>query len=92
MDDGALATDWGAGNFLAVDFKDIDTTGLTSLKVGPYPSESDTWGAEAINDPDKDGVFKITDKDAQVLRIVATDGTHTAVKDYDLSGLTCEDS
>lgn len=92
VDSGALATDWGAGNFLAVDFSGIDTTGLTSLKIGPYPSQSDTWGVEAINDPDMDGVFKITDKDAQVLRIVATDGKITAVKDYDLSGLTCEES
>lgn len=91
VDEGTLATDWGAGNFLAVSFADVDTTGLTSLKIGPYPTAGDhEWGVEALGDPDMDGVFKITDKDAQVLRIVATDGTNVAVRDYDLSGLTCE--
>ncbi len=86
---GSLATTWGAGNFMALDFSGIDTTGLTSLKVGMYPSEGSGL-VEAISDPDMNGVFKVTNKDTQVFRIVATDGTQTAVKDYKLTGLTLQ--
>lgn len=88
---GALATDWGAGNFLALDFSGIDTTGLTSLKVGLEPSEG-TGLVEAVDDPDLNGVFKVTDKDAQRFVIVASDGRRSARAEFDLSGLTCEDS
>ena len=88
---GTLATDWGAGNFLALKFTDIDTTGLTSLKVGLSPSEGSGL-VELLGDPDMDGVFKVTDKDAQKLVIEATDGTQVARRKFDLSGLTCEDS
>jgi hypothetical protein len=84
---GALATDWGAGNFIALDFSGIDTEGLTSVKVGLDPSE----GSGLVElDADMDGVFKVTDKDAQRLVIVATDGTQTARREFELSGLTCE--
>lgn len=91
VDSGALATDWGAGNFIALDFSGIDTTGLTSLKVGLVPSEG-TGLVEAIGDPDLNGVFKVTDKDAQVFRIVASDGKSVAQRDWSLAGLTCEES
>lgn len=46
---------------------------------------------EIINDPDKDGVFKITDKDNQVLKVITSDGEHEKVQIFDLSGLTLED-
>lgn len=89
VSDGALAEYWGAGNFLALDFGGIDTSGLTSLKVGLAPSEGSGL-VELLGDPDMQGVFKVTDKDAQVFHIVATDGRRTATRDYDLSGLVCE--
>lgn len=88
---GALATDWGAGNFMALDFGGIDTAGLTSIKVGMVPSESSGL-VELLGDPDMNGVFKVTDKESQVFRIVATDGKQTAKRDFDLSGLTCEEA
>lgn len=81
---GALATDWGAGNFLALKFSIPE--GMTSVKVGLDPSES-TGLVEIIDDPDGNGVFKITDKDTQIFVIEATDGRNTIRQEYDLSGL-----
>ena len=54
---------YGAGNFIALKFTDIDET-ATSVKVGLDPSVS-TGLVEIIDDPDKNGAFKITDKDTQ---------------------------
>ena len=87
---GALATDWGAGNFLALKFSDIDNR-ATSVKVGLEPSQSSGL-VELMGDPDMNGVFKITNKDTQKFKVVVTDGLNVAVKTYDLSGLTVEDS
>lgn len=87
VNSGALATDWGAGNFLALKF-DIPE-GLTSVKVGLSPSEG-TGLVELINDPDSNGVFKITDKDVQLLVVESTDGTSILRQEFSLSGLTCQ--
>lgn len=87
---GALATDWGAGNFIALKFSNIDNR-ATSVKVGLDPSQSSGL-VELMGDPDMNGVFKITNKDTQVFKVVVTDGLNVAVKTYDLSGLTVEDS
>lgn len=89
VDAGTLATDWGAGNFLALDFSGIDTGGLTSLKVGLEPSAG-TGLVEVLGDPDMNGVFKIADKDAQRFVVVADDGSFRAVRSFGLSGLVCE--
>ena len=90
LDSGAIADHWGAGNFIALQFSDIDEK-ATSVKVGLNPSESSGL-VEIIDDPDKNGVFKVTNKDTQVFRVVTTDGTNTKTVDYDLSGLTVENS
>ena len=92
---GALAHDWGAGNFLAVKFTNIDSDS-TSVLVGLEPSQSSGL-VELIDDPDKNGVFKISNKNAQKLKVIqstrGSDGsTYTNVQTYDLSGLTCETS
>lgn len=87
---GALATDWGAGNFIALKFSNIDNR-ATSVKVGLDPSQSSGL-VELMGDPDMNGVFKITNKDTQKFKVVVTDGLNVAVKTYDLSGLTVEDS
>jgi hypothetical protein len=92
---GTLASDWGAGNFLAVKFTNIDSDS-TSVMVGLEPSEGSGL-VELIDDPDKNGVFKITDKNTQKLKVVqstkGSDGsTYTNIQTYDLSGLTCETS
>lgn len=85
LDSGALATDWGEGNFMALKF--TVPSGATSCKVGLDPSVSS--GLVELDD-DKDGVFKVTDKDTQKFVIVTTDGTHTLRQEFDLSELVCQ--
>ena len=86
---GALADGWGAGNFIAVDLSDNTFTGLTSVKVGMEPSAG-AGLQEIISDPDKSGVFKVTDKYNQKLVVVQTNGKDTVTQKYTLSGLTLE--
>lgn len=85
LDSGALVTDWGEGNFMALKF--TVPSGATSCKVGLSPSVSS--GLVELDD-DKDGVFKVTDKDTQKFVIVTTNGQYTLTQEFDLSGLTCE--
>ena len=89
VDSGALATDWGAGNFLVLKFGADDWDEYTSVKVGLTPSAGSGL-VEVKNDPDKNGVFKITNKATQKFTVVATDGVNTKTSYYDLSGLTVE--
>lgn len=89
IDSGTLANDWGAGNFLVLKFTADDWDDYTSLKVGLTPSEGSGL-VEAIKDPDKNGVFKITDKTKQKFTVIASDGENTVTQYYDLSGLTTE--
>lgn len=89
QDSGALADYWGDGNFLALDFSDNTFTGITSLKVGLEPSVSSGL-VEAIEDTDKNGVFKITDPLNQKFVIVQTMSTGTRKQTYDLSHLVLE--
>lgn len=90
LSDGQLVTDWGAGNFLALKFTDIDED-ATSVKVGLDPSAGSGL-VEIIDDPDKNGVFKITDKDTQKFVVEQSDGLFKLRQTFDLSGLTVEDS
>lgn len=76
---------WGAGNFLALKFSDIDPK-ATSVKVGMDPSQSSGL-VELIGDPDMNGVFKVTNKSAQVFKVVITDGHATKTQTFDLSEL-----
>ncbi|MEE3402508.1 MAG: hypothetical protein VZR73_00310 [Acutalibacteraceae bacterium] len=61
---GALARDWGAGYFLVLKFTDL--IDADKIKVGLEPSVSS--GLVAL-DEDMNAVFKITDKNKQVLVI-----------------------
>ena len=88
LSEGQLVNDWGAGYFMALKLTDIDES-ATSVKVGMDPSEGSGL-VEILNDPDKNGVFKVTNKDTQVFKVVTTDGTHTKTQTFDLSGLTLE--
>lgn len=90
LEDGPIAGYWGAGNFLALKFADLDPN-ATSIKVGLNPSQGSGL-VEIIGDPDLNGVFKITDKDVQTFRVVITDGHMTKTTVYDLSDLTVLDS
>lgn len=74
---------------MALKFSAADWAGYTSVKVGLEPSVSSGL-VDLLNDPDKNGVFKVTDKNAQVFKVVAQNGTNESVMTYDLSELTCE--
>lgn len=74
-----------SGNYLALKFSDIDAN-ATSVKVGLEPSAGSGL-VEIINDPDKNGVFRISDKYAQNFKVVTTDGTKTTTQLFDLSQL-----
>ena len=90
VNSGALKRDWGAGYFLAVKFTSIDAD-ATSVLVGLQPSEGSGL-VELINDPDKNGVFKITDKDKQKLVVMQKCSGFNLIQKYDLSGLTMSTS
>jgi len=80
---------WGAGNFMCLEFTASDWEEFDSVMVGLDPSQ--TSGLVDIkNDPDKNGVFKVTNKATQKFVVVATKGTEEFKFVYDLSGLTVE--
>jgi len=83
---GQLVTDWGAGYFMALKFSDFYPD-ATSCLVGMNPSQGSGL-VDILPDPDKNGVFKVTDKDTQVFEFIITDGIDTITKTFDLSGLT----
>ena len=76
----------GDGYFLALKWGNppADTT---SLKVGLVPSASGMDLIECLDDTDRNGVFKITDKETQVFVIEYTKGGVVQHRAYDLSGL-----
>ena len=82
----------GDGYFLALKFDNF-AEGLTyaNVKVGLVPSAS---GMDLVTlDSDKDAVFKITDKNNQVLKVVQSDSAgHKNVQIFDLKGLTLEET
>ena len=86
---GQLVTDWGEAYFLGLAFTDLDSRAAT-VKVGLRPSQGSGL-VDIVPDPDKMGVFKITDKDEQkfVVESADTSGTKTT-QVFDLSGLTLE--
>lgn len=85
---GDIVDTWGEGYFIALKFANIDEN-ATSVRIGLKPSAGSGL-VEIIDDPDKNGVFKITDKDAQVFTVVSSDGSNTVTTDYDLTGLVLE--
>lgn len=44
---------------------------------------------ECLDDPDRNGVFRVTDPENQVIRIIQSDGVNTRTDDYTLSGVVC---
>ena len=85
LDEGQLVNDWGEGYFLGLQFSNIDEN-ATSVRVGLDPSEGSGL-VEIINDPDLNGVFKITAKDTQKFKVVTSDGTNSNTQTFDLSEL-----
>ena len=86
LDAGQVVDAWGAGNFIALKFVIIDPDiTFSDIKVGLNPSESS--GLVTL-DADLNGVFKVTDKNAQSFRVVVTKDDVEKTTDYVLSGLT----
>lgn len=83
---GALATDWGAGHFMALKFGGSAFNNAKAIYVGLEPSVSSGL-ANVLPDPDRNGAFKVTNK-IQNFKIVVDYGTHKKTYLYDLSGLT----
>lgn len=88
--EGAIPERWGAGYFVALKFSDIDSH-ATSVKVGLQPSVSSGL-VEIINDPDKNGVFKVTDKNAQNFVVVSSADGYYNKQRFDLADLTLEET
>ena len=88
LSSGQLVTDWGAGNFMALEFEETNDD-VEKILVGLSPSVSS--GLVPL-DSDMDGVFKVTDKDTQTLVAVEIIDGLAYPHVYDLSGLTCQDS
>lgn len=88
LTEGAIVETWGEGNFIALQLSNIDSR-ATSVMVGMDPSEGSGL-VEIIDDPDLNGVFKVTDKDTQVFLVRTTDGSEIREDRYDLSDLTVE--
>ena len=78
----------GSGNYLALQFSDIPEE-ADSVKVGLNPSQGSGL-VEILTDPDKNGVFKITDKDTQVFVVKTSVNGQEYVQTFDLSSLVCE--
>ena len=77
-----------SGNYLALKFNADDWADYTSVKVGLVPSAIGMDLVEILTDPDKNGVFRVTNKNTQRFKVVATDGEHTTTQLWSLSGLT----
>lgn len=85
---GDLVDAWGEGYFLGMQLSNISET-ATSVKIGMTPSEGSGL-VEIMTDPDKNGVFKVTDKATQKFTVEMVDGGVTTTKYYGLTGLTLE--
>ena len=83
--DGALVPTWGEGYFIALQLSKIPSN-ATSCKVGLTPSAGSGL-VEIIDDPDKNGTFKISDPNEQRFTVVTSNGVYTKTDYYDLSGL-----
>lgn len=87
VDSGALAQDWGEGYFLVLKWSNLDAH-TSKLYVGLNPSEGSGL-VECFEDADRNGVFKITNKDAQKFVLIQkATGYGDTKQEYDLSGLT----
>ena len=83
---GTLATDWGAGNFMALKFDGDAFAHAQHIYVGMNPTVGSGL-VDVIGDPDKNGVFKVTNK-VQNFVVVIDYGTYSETMEFDLSGLT----
>ena len=90
LEDGDIAGYWGPGNFMVLKFTNIDAD-ATSVLVGMEPSMGSGL-QELINDPDKNSVFKVTNKDTQRFKVIQKTGSYAKTQYFDLSELVCLES
>ena len=83
----AITDVWGEGYFLCFNMADNTYTGLDSVKVGLTPSAGSGL-VEIINDADKNGICKVTDKNAQLFTVVQKKGSQEKTQAWSLAGLT----
>ena len=89
--DNAITRVWGQGNFLCLHFTAEDWSEFDSVMVGLAPSAGS--GLKDIkDDPDHNGIFKISNKYEQQFKIVRTKSGVSSTEFYTLSGLTLETS
>ena len=86
----AITNVWGKGNFMPFKVTADDWTKYKSVMVGVEPSAG-TGLVEIKDDNEHNGIVKITNKDIQRFKVVATsaDGKKVHTQWFDLSGLTC---
>lgn len=86
----AITSVWGKGNFMPFKVTTDDWSKYKSVMVGVEPSAG-TGLVDIKPDPDHNGIVKITNKDIQRFKIVATsaDGKKVHTQWFDLTGLTC---
>lgn len=93
IEGGLAETGWlaGDGYFLALKFSGLDAK-ATSVKVGLEPSQGSGL-VEIINDPDKNGVFKITDPTTQKFKVVSSNPNtgNVTTQVFSLAGLEFEE-
>lgn len=86
---GSPAATYGAGYFIALKWSNLDSD-TRSLKVGIMPSEG-TGMIECYSDLDRNGYFKVTNKNLQQLVFRQADNSgNVTIQRFDISGLTLE--
>ena len=80
----------GPGYFMALKFSSEDWDNYDSIMVGLDPSIG-TGLVEVKNDPDKNGVFKVSARDTQKFIVQTTVGTTVKRTQYDLSDLVYQE-
>ena len=86
---GAIVDVWGAGNFLALKFTADDWSDYDEVLVGLNPSAGSGF-VDVKPDPDKNGIFKISDTESQVFEIICKKDDNRVSRTYDLTGLVLE--
>lgn len=84
---GEPATTWGPGYFLAVDFGGADFD-KENVRVGVVPTAGS--GFVTVTTGDTKSIFKVTNKDAQVLKVITTKDGNTVSEIFNLAGLKFE--